>query len=127
MSIGAVVHLILWRIASGCNEVTAEGDRSAPLGNRGWSLTAYCTDHILQLTCKLCYDVPKKLADTIGKDYAASVTKARALVSYFNSSTQAAELLHKTQMEIHGKKANETLKVVTDVVTRWWSTHAMIN
>ena len=103
-------------------------DTASPMNKFGFMLEemktfhVYCTDHLLHLTCKLCYD----LDDTIGPRYAAAVTKARALVSYFNSSTQAAEKLRNTQMELHGKKESETLKVVADVVTRWWATHAMI-
>ena len=86
----------------------------------------YCTDHVLQLTCKQCYD---SVVETFGPG-SVSVTKARAIVTFFNSSTQATEKLKKKQKQIADSDDDSStsvpLGVVTDVVTRWWSTFAMI-
>jgi hypothetical protein len=84
----------------------------------------YCTDHVLQLTCKKLYEKKAELDQLLGNDFADSVTKARALVTFFNQSTQALEKLKKAQLAL--KPTNTPLGVVTDVVTRWWSTHDMI-
>lgn len=85
----------------------------------------YCTDHVLQLTCKLLYEKKKgDLEEVLGPDYARSVTKARAIVSFFNQSTQALEKLKKAQSTLN--PGCTPLGVVTDVVTRWWSTHDMV-
>ena len=54
----------------------------------------YCTDHVLQLTAKLCYE---KDGEAFGhQSYIESVKKARAIVTFFNKSSQALEQLHKT-------------------------------
>jgi hypothetical protein len=84
----------------------------------------YCTDHVLQLTCKLLYEKKEDLDEALGPDFAGSVTKARALVSFFNQSTQALEKLKKAQSTV--KPGCNPLGMITDVVTRWWSTHDMV-
>lgn len=81
----------------------------------------YCTDHVLQLTCRMCYDDP---ADAFGEAFADSVDKARKIVKFFSQSTQAAAKLKQKQIEHHGA-GYRAKGVVTDVVTRWWSTYAM--
>jgi hypothetical protein len=44
----------------------------------------YCTDLVLQLTCKLLYEKKEDLDEVLAPDFAGSVTKARALVSFLN-------------------------------------------
>ena len=51
--------------------------------------------------------------------------KARALVEFFNSSTQALEKLMKVQEVTNPEK--KPLKPCQDVVTRWWSTWKMLH
>jgi hypothetical protein len=82
----------------------------------------YCTDHVLQCTCRLVYD--RDMGATFG-DNSESVQKARDLVGFFNKSSQAVEKLKKKQ-ELLDSCPGRPLTVVTDVCTRWWSTHAMI-
>ena len=79
----------------------------------------YCADHVLHLTCKICYEKEEIFGDAY-----SSIEKARKLVSYFNKSTQALEKL-KTSQELLVKN-NSPKGIVNDVVTRWWSTYDMI-
>lgn len=85
----------------------------------------YCTDHVLQLTCKLCYE-KAPAAGSFGEEFFASVQKARAIVSFINSSSQALEKLKSYQKTLDSFAGQKVVGVVTDVVTRWWSTHDMI-
>ena len=79
-----------------------------------------CTDHNLQLTCKLlCSD------ETFDGQGWESIKKARNVVSFINKSTQANEKL-KQKQAAQDNFDGRPKTVVTDVVTRWWSTHAMI-
>ena len=54
-----------------------------------------CTGHVLQLTCKLCYE--KTMSNTFDDQFVVSVKKARDVGKFFNSSTQAKETLLKKQ------------------------------
>ena len=83
----------------------------------------YCTDHVLQLTCKLCYE--KAMSNTFGDQFVVSVKKARDIVKFFNSSTQAKEKLLKKQALLDSCKGKPK-GVVVDVVTRWWCCYLMI-
>lgn len=83
----------------------------------------YCTDHVLQLTCKLCYT---EAEETFGMPYATSVQKARAVVTFFHKSTQATEKLKNKQKALDSFKGVPK-GVIDDVVTRWWSTYDMIS
>jgi len=83
----------------------------------------YCTDHVLQLTCKQCYE--KTMEETFGPDFVGSVEKARSIVTFFNQSCQALEKLKKMQVTLLGCLGLPK-GVVTDVVTRWWATFNMI-
>jgi len=83
----------------------------------------YCSDHVLHLTCKLCYTKSEK---TFGIPYATSMQKAKAVVTFFHKSTQATEKLKKKQDALESCKG-EPKGVVDDVVTRWWSTFDMIS
>ena len=80
----------------------------------------YCTDHVLQLTAKLVYS-----DESLNQEGAQAVKKARGIVTFINKSTQANEKLKQKQTVIDGYDGRPKT-VVTDVVTRWWSTHAMI-
>jgi hypothetical protein len=111
----------------------------------------YCTDHVIQLTACLGYDDKKyKDADIeqLGADEDGwlrivdhpnfqiddfhTLAKARELVNFFSHSTMATNRLKHVQatdpacQELYGDNYIP-LKVVTDVVTRWWSTYSMID
>jgi hypothetical protein len=86
----------------------------------------YCTDHVLHLTAKVCYgDNSKHSADTFGPFY-ESVKRGQSLVNYIHSSSQATDILKKTQERMLTVEAYREQKVPVvvkqDVVTRWWST-----
>ena len=51
--------------------------------------------------------------------------KMRKLIGYFNRSSQAQEALDKIQMEIC-RRGKPPVKLLQDVVTRWWSTYTSI-
>jgi hypothetical protein len=84
----------------------------------------HCTDLVLQLTCKFLYEKKEDLDEGLGPDFACSVTKVRALVSFFNQSTQALEKLKRAQFSV--KPGCNPLGMITDVDTHWWSTHDMV-
>ena len=80
----------------------------------------YCTDHVLHLTCKKCY-----IKSSYGNDTEKSIVKkASDIVLFFNSSPQALEQLKSMQGSLH-QYTTRKVGVVTDVVTRWWSTYKM--
>lgn len=72
----------------------------------------YCAAHTLELTTGKCFNFR-------GSDV---LSKARALVGHFKSSSQANDTLLKTQAS-----APHPQTVVADVATRWWSTYNMCN
>lgn len=87
----------------------------------------YCADHVLQLTAIKCYSgtIDETLRERGDDDgTVSSLKKARALVSYFHSSTTATEKLAAAQRTINPNGI--TLKLLSDVKTRWWSTHTLI-
>jgi hypothetical protein len=84
----------------------------------------YCTDHVLQLTCKQLYEKKAQMEKALGAAYATSVTKGRAIVSHFNQSTQSLGKLKNAQSGL--KPDCSPLGLVTDVVTHWWFTHDMV-
>ena len=52
---------------------------------------------------------------------------ARAIVQYFNKSTQATKKLKDQQQESSlAKYIGEPLNILQDVKTRWWSTYRML-
>ncbi len=89
----------------------------------------YCADHLLQLTAVKCYSGDIDATVTIDEDgeedrTVSSLKKARALVSYFHSSTIATEKLAVAQRSTNPNGA--VLKLHSDVKTRWWSTHTLV-
>jgi len=72
-----------------------------------------CIDHKLELVTKLAFkDIPESLG---------TMTACCAIVTFFNSSTQATDKLKdKTKARL-----GVALTVIQDVVTRWWSTYSM--
>jgi hypothetical protein len=89
----------------------------------------YCADHLLQLTALKCYSGDIDATVTIDEDgeedrTVSSLKKARALVSYFHSSTIATEKLAVAQRSTNPNGA--VLKLHSDVKTRWWSTHTLV-
>ena len=73
-----------------------------------------CIDHKLELVTKLAF---KDTAESTG-----TMAACRAIVNFFNSSSQATEKLKeetKARLEV-------ALTVIQDVMTRWWSTFSML-
>jgi hypothetical protein len=70
-----------------------------------------CFDHLLELITGVAFE---DNADTVG-----TMKAARALVGYFSSSSQATEYLLSIQVGI------QAVRLIQDVVTRWWSTFSM--
>jgi len=73
-----------------------------------------CIDHLVELTTGIAFDGPGV------KDVMA---KCRRIVGHFSSSSQAQDTLLRQQL-VTG--TGTPLKVVQDVVTRWWSTYSMV-
>jgi hypothetical protein len=72
-----------------------------------------CVDHKLELVTKLAF---KDIPDSLG-----TMAACRAIVAYFNSSSQAtAKLKEKSKARL-----GVALTVIQDVCTRWWSTYSM--
>jgi hypothetical protein len=79
-------------------------------GNTSWH---GCIDHILELVTKLAF---KDIPDSIG-----TMSACRAIVNFFNSSSQATlKLKEKSKARL-----GSSLNVIQDVCTRWWSTFSM--
>ena len=89
-------------------------------------LHVYCTDHLCNLTARLPFDEGNA---ALGSDLVHSLEVAKAHVSFINKSPQALSTLKQKQVNLahsNGKSAVVPLGVKADVVTRWWSTHDMI-
>ena len=83
-------------------------------------LHLYCTDHLLQLTCKKTFDL-----SSFGDVAISPVQKATDIVSHFQSSTQATEKLIKAQSIPEEYSNKIAVRLFTDCKTRWWSTYKM--
>ena len=89
----------------------------------------YCADHVLQLTAIKAYSgdiqdaVPHPVDDEQDTTISA-IKKARALVTYFHSSAIASQKLADAQRSINPNGI--VLKLISDVKTRWWSTHSLL-
>ena len=81
----------------------------------------YCTDHVLHLTCKCCYE-----RASFGDVATSAVQKTTNVVSHFQSSTQATAKLLQAQSMIDDYNSNAPITLLTDCVTRWWSTFRMV-
>jgi hypothetical protein len=85
----------------------------------------YCIDHVLQLTAKLAFD-DRNLPGSGG-----AMKCARALCEVFAKSTQAMDKLKAMQRATSDSETSSShhqpLKMVSDVCTRWWSTHRMLS
>ena len=79
-----------------------------------------CTDHVLNLTAKLAFN-----GGNFAEFEALALKKFQKLVGFFNSSTQATERLKDLQATLADCKGKPK-SVITEVVTCWWATHAMI-
>ena len=86
-----------------------------------------CIDHILQVTTKLAQlDPPLAEGENHGLQ-ASTLSKARALVGTFNSSTQLMKFLKTLQEQLNQVAGtnNNVVGLIPDVITRWWSTFTM--
>jgi hypothetical protein len=80
----------------------------------------YCTDHVLQLTCRKTF-----LRESFGNVDVSPIQKATNIVSHFQSSTQATEKLHLAQNISDEYTNKRAVGLFTDCKTRWWSTYKM--
>ncbi len=83
----------------------------------------YCSDHLLQVSSRLCSD---KATVTSFGECSESVKKARDVVSFINKSTQAVEERRQKQQTLDFCP-NPPGTFVSDVVTCWWSTQAIVD
>jgi hypothetical protein len=88
----------------------------------------YCADHVLQLTAVKAFtgDINSTVPHVYG-DYdntIIAVREARVLVNHFHSSYHAHEKLHNAQQTLD--PSCTPLKLLSDVKTRWWSTHTLL-
>ncbi|KAG7354235.1 hypothetical protein IV203_003591 [Nitzschia inconspicua] len=72
----------------------------------------YCTDHLSQLTSKLCFE---NGSETFGEEAAESVKKARAIVTFINKSSQALGKLKAKQSALERFQGKTPKGVVADV------------
>ena len=110
------------KIFAGTTDTTASMNKFGMMLEAMGITHVYCTDHNLQLTCKLCYE--GSMDDTFGAAFVDSVKKARKLVGFFNHSTQALEKLHQKQAVLDSCPG-QPKGVLTGVVTCWWATFLM--
>jgi hypothetical protein len=83
-------------------------------------LHLYCTDHVLQLTCKDTF-----LQSRIGNVNVSPIQKATDIVSHFQSSSQATEKLLRAQSIPEEYSNKNPVGLFTGCKTRWWSTYKM--
>jgi len=84
----------------------------------------YCADHTLQLTAVLAFSGNVEAEAYDGDSSVSVIRKARNLVSHVNASVTASDKIKNSQLKL---SPNCTpLKLVSDVETRWWSTHSLI-
>jgi len=89
----------------------------------------YCADHVLQLTAVKAFSgeiessIPHLFLDNQDTTVVA-VKKARALVTFFHSSSRASDKLCDAQQALDPSCI--PLKLLSDVKTRWWSTHTLL-
>ena len=102
--------------------VALVSDSASNMNSLGALITAdcqahhhYCADHILHLTAVKAFSM-----DTV----VTAVKSLKALITFVNKSPQAQEKLASCQRKI--KPDKRPLKLLSDVKTRWWSTHAMV-
>ena len=96
-----------------------EGWNDAPLVRH-----YYCADHILQLTAVLAFSGNVSLEGIDEDSSVGVIRKARDLVSHVNSSVIASDKIKHAQLQCDPNCV--ALKLVSDVETRWWSTHALV-
>ena len=100
----------------------------------------YCTDHVLQLTAKQAFDdqsykkvfqtVPVYPSHDVSDNYDDDfflMKKCRSVVEVFTTSTQKMEKLLNVQRTMNIYNGKVPVKVIQDVVTRWWSTYTMLD
>jgi hypothetical protein len=80
----------------------------------------YCVDHVLHLNAKHAYN------DDNLPNSDNAMRAARSLVEYFTKSTQAMDKLLQQQRVNPMYAGRNPLKVLQDVMTRWWSTYRML-
>jgi hypothetical protein len=83
----------------------------------------YCSDHVLQRTAVMAFS--GNLVDhALNADVSVSaVRKAKDLVTFVKSSPIATEKIRHAQVSLGSQSI---LKLISDVETRWWSTHTLI-
>jgi hypothetical protein len=83
----------------------------------------YCADHVLQCTAVMAFST-NLVDNALDADLSVSaVCKAKDLVTFVKSSPTATEKIRHAQ---DGTGSKSILKLISDVETRWWSTHTLI-
>jgi hypothetical protein len=83
----------------------------------------YCANHVLQCTAVMAFSA-NLVDNTLDTDVSVSaVRKAKDLVTFEKSSPTATEKIHHAQDSTGSKSI---LKLISDVETRWWSTHTLM-
>lgn len=93
----------------------------------------YCTDHALQGTAIKPYSFKfldcNEQADEANTDGPCKdlLRKCRDLATLFNTSSQKKAALIEAQQQNEAYAGKSPVSVKVDVITRWWSTHDMID
>ena len=132
-----VYDLGLWRLEK-CHLFCCVTDTASNMNAFGISVSSwpncpfvrhhYCADHVLQLTAVKAFSgdiheiVPHVYGDT--DNTIVAVRKARVLVNHFHSSCRANQKLCQAQKTLD--PSCTPLKLLSDVKTRWWSTHTLL-
>lgn len=82
----------------------------------------YCTDHVLHLSARKAF----YLKNTASCNSYQVMKKVKDLVKHFHLSPKNTDELCKAQKslkEIYCRDGKKPVRVIMDVVTRWWSTY----
>ena len=123
------MRLMLDKLKLGASVLVAGTTDTAPNMNSFGKLLesdgvphVYCADHEMHNTCKLAFG--KNQENIFGHEHFNSCEKARAHIHFFNHSTQATGKLKATQANLLNHYPGKPLGVVSEVITRWWSTYS---
>jgi hypothetical protein len=94
----------------------------------------YCTDHVPNLTAKKAYNDSSQDSNDLDLDDddhivedSMTMEKTHALVKLYSKSTQKKDELIAKQKSMDTYKKKTAVKVIVDVITRWWSTYQTVD
>jgi hypothetical protein len=119
-------------IISVTTDTTGNMDRFGKLLEKLGIQHIYCTNHVLNLTAKKAYEDSSQDSGVLDdEEYlvedSKTIKKARALVKLFSKSTQKKDELLSKQKTMDTYKKKKAVKVIVDVITRWWSTFRTVD